>query len=109
MLDLLGRPRQRLAPMIIRNAEVQVQRGVGVPLVIVRSAGAPAVQDLVVVDGDIGTFVGVVAGALRGGVVEDGGRVAQARECGGGDQGEGEEPGEGDVGEHDGRVGGLGG
>lgn len=68
--------------MVIRNAEVQVQRGVGVPLVTVGSAAAPPVQDLVVVDGDAGTFVGVVAGPLQGGGVEDGGRVAQAcRDC----------------------------
>jgi hypothetical protein len=38
---LLGRPGEGLAPMVIGNAEVQVQRGVGVSLIVVGSAGTP--------------------------------------------------------------------
>jgi len=98
---LLGRPDKGLAPIVIGNAEVQVQRGAGVSRIVVESAGAPTMHHLVVVDGDVGTCVGVVAGALQGGVESGPGRGAQARNRYGSDGGKGEEPVQGQVDNHD--------
>ena len=98
---LLGRPSKGLAPMVIGNAEAQIQRGAGVSRIAVGSAGAPTMQNLVVVDGEVGTCVGVVAGALQGGVEGGPGRGAQARNRYGSDGGKGEEPVQGQVDSHD--------